>query len=60
MTASSDRTNAFRIPMAVADDAVLDMLEHEVLGDLFIEELLLMVDRGNRTIGRNSAPTATG
>jgi hypothetical protein len=35
-----------RLSMPLADDAVLDVIEHEVLDDLLVEELLLLVDRG--------------
>jgi site-specific DNA recombinase len=39
-------TNTLALPIAETDDAVLDMVEGEVLGTRFIEELLALVDRG--------------
>jgi hypothetical protein len=39
-------TNTLTLPIAEADDAVLDMVEGEVPGTRFIEELLALVDRG--------------
>ncbi len=38
--------NTLSVPMAEADAAVLDMVEGEVLGTRFIEELLTLVDSG--------------
>ena len=38
--------NTLTLPMAFADDIVLDMVEGEILGTKFIEELLGMVDQG--------------
>ncbi len=40
-------TNTFTVPITVADEAVLDTVEHEALGLRFIEELLALVDRGD-------------
>ncbi len=37
-------TNALALPIAETDDAVLDVVEGEVLGTRFIEELLALVD----------------
>jgi hypothetical protein len=34
------------LPMATTDEAVLEMIEGEVLGTMFIEELLALVDKG--------------
>jgi hypothetical protein len=39
-------TNTLALPMPFADQNVLDMLEGEVLGTKFINELLSMVDQG--------------
>jgi site-specific DNA recombinase len=39
-------TNTLALPIADTDDAVLEMVEGEVLGTRFIEELLALVDRG--------------
>ena len=36
--------------MPSTDDAILDMVENEVLGTQFIEELLALVDKGDGTI----------
>ena len=38
--------NTLTLPMDFADDVVLDMVEGEILGTKFIEELLAMVDQG--------------
>ena len=38
--------------MAETDEAVLSMVEGEVLGTRFIEELLSLVDRARRTTPR--------
>ena len=38
--------NTLALPMAFADDIVLDMVEGDILGTKFIEELLAMVDQG--------------
>ncbi len=38
--------NTLALPMDFADDIVLDMVEGEILGTKFIEELLAMVDQG--------------
>ena len=39
-------TNALKLPMALADDAVLDMIDGEFLSRKFIEELLALVNNG--------------
>lgn len=39
-------SNTLALPIANTDDAVLDLVEGEVLGGRFIEELLVLVDRG--------------
>ena len=39
-------TNTLMLPMPSTDEAVLEMVEGEVLGTAFIEELLSLVDRG--------------
>ncbi|RPJ85785.1 MAG: hypothetical protein EHM13_00065 [Acidobacteria bacterium] len=39
-------SNTLALPIAGTDDAVLDIVEGEVLGTRFIEELLGLVDRG--------------
>jgi len=39
-------TNSLALPIADTDEAVLDIVEGEVLGTRFIEELLALVDRG--------------
>ena len=39
-------TNTLALPIAVADNAVLDCVEGEALGTRFIEELLRLVDQG--------------
>lgn len=39
-------TNTLALPRAAADEAVLEMVEGEVLGIRFIEQLLSLVDRG--------------
>lgn len=39
-------TNTLALPMPSTDEAVLEMVEGEVLGTKFIEELLSLVDRG--------------
>jgi len=39
--------NYLTLPMAETDNVVLDMLEGDVLGTKFVEELLGMVDRGH-------------
>ena len=36
--------NTLTLPMDFADDVVLDMVEDEILGNKFIEELLAMVE----------------
>ena len=38
--------NTLALPMAFADDIVLDMVEGDILGTKFIEELLALVDQG--------------
>ena len=38
--------NTLTLPMAMADGIVLDMVEGDILGNKFIEELLGMVDQG--------------
>jgi site-specific DNA recombinase len=38
--------NTLALPMAYADDVVLDMIEGEILSRKFIEELLALVDQG--------------
>ena len=40
-------TNTLALPIAEADDAVLEIIEGEVLGRRYIEELLALVDRGD-------------
>lgn len=40
-------SNMLALPMALADEAVLEMVEGEVLGTRFIEELLSLVDKGD-------------
>ena len=50
-------TNTLTLPMALADDAVLSVLQEDVLGTQLIEELLTFVDqtpdptRNSRSIG---------
>jgi len=39
--------NTLALPIAEADDAVLEIIEGEVLGRRYIEELLALVDRGD-------------
>jgi site-specific DNA recombinase len=39
-------TNTLALPLAATDDAVLDIIEGEVLGTRYITELLALVDRG--------------
>lgn len=39
-------TNTLALPMSLADNVVLEMIEGEVLGTRYIEELLAMVDQG--------------
>jgi hypothetical protein len=39
-------TNTLALPMSLADNVVLDMIEGEILGTKFIEELLALVDQG--------------
>jgi DNA invertase Pin-like site-specific DNA recombinase len=39
--------NTLRLPMALADEAVLDVVEGEALGTAAITELLALVDRGD-------------
>ena len=39
-------TNTLTLPIAEADNSLLDMVEGEVLGTRFIEDLLALVDRG--------------
>ncbi len=38
-------TNTLKLPMQLADDVVLDMIEGEVLGERYINELLAMVGK---------------
>jgi hypothetical protein len=40
-------TNTLALPIVNRDDAVLDIVEGEVLGTRFLEELLALVDRGD-------------
>ena len=48
--------NTLALPMPLADEAVLDRVEGEVLGRKFIEELLAMVDQGeSENLARLSA-----
>jgi DNA invertase Pin-like site-specific DNA recombinase len=41
-------TNPLKLPIAFADDVVLTMVEGEILGTKFIEELLSLVEQGER------------
>ena len=48
--------NTLTLPMAFADDVVLGMVEGEILGRKFIEELLALVDQGESdTVARLTA-----
>ena len=53
-------TNTLALPMAFADDIVLGMVEGEVLGTAYIEELLAMVDTGASENHTRLARTGTG
>jgi site-specific DNA recombinase len=48
-------TNTLALPMAATDETVLEMIEGEVLGTRYIEQLLSLVDKGD---GENAARLA--
>ena len=53
-------TNTLALPIAETDDDVLGIVEGEVLGTRFIEELLALVDRRRRLTRRRSICRPTG